>query len=255
MPEPPPRSIPPRPRRRRSASASPPSAARCRAIAAPPPAAPTLAVPASKLPWTLVPHAGAWQVTVTTRQFLLPNLRGMAMLARLAATPHVEVHSLELVSGAAAPADRGDAGERTSTRAGARGLPQARVGELDDAREDAEARGDARRRRRDRARAHRDRQGAVARGGHRRQGAKGRSGRRASAHRVRSADCARRSRRSRRSTPSWAVTSTPRSAPVRSAPIGRSQQCIRYVYLTDGRCGIRALRVYNVSTMTIVGRS
>jgi hypothetical protein len=65
----------------------------------------------------------------------------MPLLARLAATPHVEVHSLELVSGSTEPdIDGGDAGEQLDDKA--RAAYRKRLAQLADAIEDAEARGD-----------------------------------------------------------------------------------------------------------------
>ena len=124
---------------------------RCRAITPRPAAAPTTPQtpaeppvprgPAPAVAWTLVEHAGSWLVTIGDRSFLVPNLRGMPMLARLAANPHVEVHSLELVSGSVEPdADGGDAGELLDDKA--RAAYRKRVAQLADAIEDAETRGD-----------------------------------------------------------------------------------------------------------------
>jgi tetratricopeptide (TPR) repeat protein len=119
-------------------------AARCSADAAPAASAPVATVPSPRLPWSIVAHAGAWQVSIGGRSFLMPDLRGMAMLARLAAAPHVEIHALELVSGAAVAAElRGDAGEHVDARA--RTAYRKRINELDEQRDIAEARGDARR--------------------------------------------------------------------------------------------------------------
>ncbi len=57
-------------------------------------------------------HAGAWLLEHDGRSHLLPNLRGMPMLARLLERPDEEIHALELVSGEAREAaDVGDAGE------------------------------------------------------------------------------------------------------------------------------------------------
>jgi hypothetical protein len=95
-------------------------------------------------------------VTVRDRELLVPALRGMAMLARLAASPHVEVHSLELVTGSARPeSDRGDAGEHLD--ATARAAYRTRAAELADEIDDAEARGDV-----ERAEAARDERDALA---------------------------------------------------------------------------------------------
>ncbi|HSD88465.1 MAG TPA: AAA family ATPase [Kofleriaceae bacterium] len=119
---------------------------RCRALvttpAAGPPAEPAVTRgPLAAVDWTLREQAGSWIVTHAGKSFLVPNLRGMPMLARLAATPHVEIHSLELVSGAAEPdLDTGDAGELLDDKA--RAAYRKRVAQLADAIEDAEARGD-----------------------------------------------------------------------------------------------------------------
>jgi tetratricopeptide (TPR) repeat protein len=136
-------------------------AERCRSAAIPshaavpvrPPAPPAAA---SGLAWSIEAHAGAWQITVADRSFLVPNLRGMAMLARLAAMPHVEVHSLELVSGTADAegGDRGDAGELLDDQA--RAAYRKRLAALAEVIEDAEARGDV-----DRAEAARDEHEAL----------------------------------------------------------------------------------------------
>ena len=62
------------------------------------------------------------------------------MLARLAERPHVEIHSLELVSGGEPEADAGDAGELLDDKA--RSAYRKRVAQLADQIEEAEARGD-----------------------------------------------------------------------------------------------------------------
>jgi tetratricopeptide (TPR) repeat protein len=120
-------------------------AERCRAIevsatrTAVPAAAPTTAVP-----WSMVEQAGSWLVTMAERQFLVPSLRGMPMLARLAANPHVEVHSLELVSGSSqSEIDGGDAGEILDDQA--RAQYRKRLAQLADQLDDAQARGDVKR--------------------------------------------------------------------------------------------------------------
>ena len=102
--------------------------------AAPAPAQPALA-------WSIAEQGGAWLIEHAGRKVLVPNLRGMAMLARLAARPHVEIHSLELVSGAVeAEHDTGDAGEVLDDKA--RAAYRKRVAQLADQIEEAEARGD-----------------------------------------------------------------------------------------------------------------
>jgi phage terminase small subunit len=68
----------------------------------------------------------------------MPNLRGLPLLARLVATPHVEIHSLELVSGG--DADQGDAGEHLDSTA--RSAYRKRLATLADELEDAQQRGD-----------------------------------------------------------------------------------------------------------------
>ena len=87
--------------------------ARCRDVAAGPSTRrpPAGWVPRVPLAWSMTEQAGAWRVERAGKVSLVPGLRGMAMLARLAASPHVEVHSIELVSGAAGPElYAGDAG-------------------------------------------------------------------------------------------------------------------------------------------------
>ena len=115
---------------------------RCRAIAGEV-VAPRAFVPAPAFAWTIIEQAGSWRVTVADREFLVPNLRGMAMLARLASAPHVEVHSLELVAGGAPEADASDSGEMLDPQA--RAAYRKRLAKLDDELEEAEARGDPRR--------------------------------------------------------------------------------------------------------------
>ena len=115
--------------------------ARCRDAAGPKPTTPATvpSAPRPALPWTIAERAGSWLVEVANRSFLVPNLRGMTLLARLAAAPHVEIHSLELVSGS--DADGGDAGEVLDSTA--RSAYRKRLATLADELEDAEARGDA----------------------------------------------------------------------------------------------------------------
>ncbi len=91
----------------------------------------------------LRPHADAWLVESARRTFLVPNVRGMAMLAQLLSRPGVEIHALELVSGSAEPSDGGDAGELLDARAIA--TYRKRTAELAELVEQAEARGDVRR--------------------------------------------------------------------------------------------------------------
>jgi len=56
----------------------------------------------------LRPQDDAWLVESARSSFLVPNVRGMGMLAQLLARPDVEIHALELVSGSAEPTDGGD---------------------------------------------------------------------------------------------------------------------------------------------------
>lgn len=114
---------------------------RCREAAMAPPTTAAAAVERSRTGpvWSLIPHAGAWRVAIADRSFLVPDLRGMALLARLAANPHVEVHSLELVAGDAPP-DGGDAGELLDDKA--RAAYRKRLQQLGDALDDARERGD-----------------------------------------------------------------------------------------------------------------
>ena len=118
---------------------------RCRAAAATTtaPAPAPVAAPVPGLAWSLEEHAGSWRITIANRSFLVPNLRGMGLLARLTATPRVEIHSLELVSGSSDDVDGGDAGELLDDKA--RAQYRKRISALADAIEDAEARGDLRR--------------------------------------------------------------------------------------------------------------
>jgi hypothetical protein len=91
---------------------------------------------------SLRPHAGAWMFERGETHVLLPNLRGMPMLARLLACPDVEIHSLELVSGREdTRAAGGDAGELIDGRA--RAEYRRRAAELGERIEEAEAHGDS----------------------------------------------------------------------------------------------------------------
>jgi tetratricopeptide (TPR) repeat protein len=114
--------------------------ARCRDAAGPKPTTPATvpSVPQPALAWRLVERSGSWLVEVGSRSFVLPNLRGMPLLERLAATPHVEIHSLELVSGS--DADAGDAGEQLDSTA--RSAYRKRLATLADDLEEAQRRGD-----------------------------------------------------------------------------------------------------------------
>jgi hypothetical protein len=127
--------------------------ARCRAITAvaatrndsPPPQQAVAPASQASLRWSLAEHGGSWRIDVADRSFLVPSLRGMPMLARLAASPQVEIHSLELVSGSSDPelATTGDAGELLDETA--RAAYRKRISELADIIDDAETRGDVRR--------------------------------------------------------------------------------------------------------------
>jgi hypothetical protein len=101
--------------------------------------APLRVAPRAPTPWTMVEQAGAWRIEIGDRSILVPALRGMPLLARLAANPHVEVHSLELVSGSE-PVEIGDAGEMLDDKA--RSAYRKRLAALADQLEDAEQRGD-----------------------------------------------------------------------------------------------------------------
>jgi tetratricopeptide (TPR) repeat protein len=123
--------------------------ARCRAVATPRPSQPPPSqpvAPGAPVRWSLVEHAGSWRIDIADRSFLVPSLRGMPMLARLATSPHVEIHSLELVSGPSDPEIAGaasDAGELLDQQA--RAAYRKRIGELAEIIDDAETRGDHRR--------------------------------------------------------------------------------------------------------------
>jgi tetratricopeptide (TPR) repeat protein len=113
--------------------------ARCRAIDAR--RTTTAPRPSPAVAWTIAEQSGTFVIEHAGKRVVLPPLRGMAMLARLAAQPHVEIHSLELVSGAAgADVDTGDAGELLDDKA--RNTYRKRVAELAVQIEDAKARGD-----------------------------------------------------------------------------------------------------------------
>ncbi|MGE0549148.1 MAG: AAA family ATPase [Kofleriaceae bacterium] len=114
---------------------------RCRDAAGP--AQPAIATPAANplpaLRWAIADRGGSWLVSIADRSFLIPQLKGMALLARLSANPHVEIHSLELVSGGE-PEDAGDAGEHLDDKA--RAAYRKRLSKLADDLEEAQARGD-----------------------------------------------------------------------------------------------------------------
>jgi len=117
--------------------------ARCRATTAgPKPAipAPSPAVPQPATRWTITEQAGSWLIEIADRRLLVPDLRGMPLLARLAANPHVEIHSLELVAGSDAQ-DTGDAGELLDDKA--RTAYRKRLATLADELEEAQERGDS----------------------------------------------------------------------------------------------------------------
>jgi hypothetical protein len=91
--------------------------------------------------WSITEHAGAWRIEHAGNVVLVPSLRGMAMLARLAARPRVEIHSVDLVSGSVGPAiEAGDAGELLDDKA--RATYRKRVAQLAEQIDEAEARGD-----------------------------------------------------------------------------------------------------------------
>src|SRR6185503_5138472 len=91
----------------------------------------------------LRPQGDAWLVESARNTFLVPNVRGMGMLAQLLARPDVEIHALELVSGSAEASDGGDAGAVLDAKAIA--TYRKRTAELAELVEQAEARGDVRR--------------------------------------------------------------------------------------------------------------
>lgn len=109
------------------------------AVPAPAEAAAPRATPQPTTPWTIVERNGSWSISIGDRTLLVPNLKGMPLLARLAENPHVEIHSLELVSGAE-PEVSGDAGELLDDKA--RSAYRKRLAKLADDLEDAQARGD-----------------------------------------------------------------------------------------------------------------
>jgi hypothetical protein len=118
---------------------------RCRALVSQAPVASS----SQSIQWTppastllaMVERSGSWLVTYGEHQFLAPNLRGMPMLARLVENPHVEIHSIELVSGSAQTEwDTSDAGEHLDARA--RDAYRKRLTSLAEAIEAAEGRGD-----------------------------------------------------------------------------------------------------------------
>ncbi len=100
---------------------------------------PVVATSQPALAWTIAPHGSSWLITIADRSVLAPSVRGMPLLARLAARPHIEIHSLELVAGEA-ETDSGDAGELLDDKA--RSAYRNRLSVLADKLEDAEARGD-----------------------------------------------------------------------------------------------------------------
>jgi hypothetical protein len=115
--------------------------ARCRAAApATTSRASTPSPPPSTIAWTIAPHGEGWRIEHGGAAHLVADVRGMAMIARLRERADDEVHALELVSGDAAVADAGDAGELLDPRA--RAAYRARAVALADAVAAAEARGD-----------------------------------------------------------------------------------------------------------------
>lgn len=92
--------------------------------------------------WTICREGAAWRIERSGRNMLLPPLRGMPMIARLVETPDIEVHCLELVSGAPGHAvDNGDAGAHLDDQA--RAAYRRRAAELSERIAEAEERGDA----------------------------------------------------------------------------------------------------------------
>ena len=120
-------------------------ATRCRDAAVGPTSAPAAILAASPavappaMRWTITEQPGSWLIEIADRRLLVPDLRGMPLLARLAANPHVEIHSLELVAGSE-PADTGDAGELLDDKA--RTAYRKRLATLADELEEAQVRGD-----------------------------------------------------------------------------------------------------------------
>jgi hypothetical protein len=97
-------------------------------------------IPAEAWQCSLRPQAGAWLLERAGHSHLLPQLRGMPMLARLLAEPEREIHALELVSGDADTGARGgDAGELLDAKA--RAQYQRRVAALRERLADAEEAG------------------------------------------------------------------------------------------------------------------
>ncbi len=87
-------------------------------------------------------HAGGWIVERDGKAAPVPDLRGMSMLARLLATPDVEVHALELASGHGETREAdGHAGEHLDLRA--RTAYAKRTSDLHDLVREALERGDA----------------------------------------------------------------------------------------------------------------
>ena len=60
---------------------------------------------------------GGWCVKHNGRELMLPDLRGMKMLAQLVDAPGQEIHALDLVAEVDGMADAGDAGEQLDTQA------------------------------------------------------------------------------------------------------------------------------------------
>ncbi len=82
------------------------------------------------------PQGSDWIVRHGARQVLVPNMKGMPMLAELIAHPNREIHALELVGEGEGVADAGDSGELLDEEAKA--TYRARLRELAGALEDAE---------------------------------------------------------------------------------------------------------------------
>lgn len=105
------------------------------APASPPPARPAPA-PAVAAELTIEPQGADWCVRRGGKQVLVPNLKGMPMLAQLVAHPHREFPALELVGEGEGVADGGDSGELLDDEAKA--AYRARVRELGEVLEEAE---------------------------------------------------------------------------------------------------------------------
>jgi len=90
---------------------------------------------------TLSQEGGGWRVRSGAREVLVPNMKGMSMLAELIAHPDREIHALELVGEGEGVADAGDGGELLDDEAKA--AYRARARELAEVLEEAEELGQA----------------------------------------------------------------------------------------------------------------